>query len=52
MFQHALAASETITGLIVATALVIPRQETYQCETQIGGEAHEGKGFRGFSEPG
>jgi len=44
-FQHALAAGETITGLIFATTYVYPEKKIIQREAKIGGQANESKGI-------
>ena len=51
VFHHALAAGETITGLIIATALVLPGQEAGQRQGHLCRQADEGEGVRAVGEP-
>jgi predicted hydrolase (HD superfamily) len=50
VLQHALAAGETITGLINATALVYPNKDILLVKTQIHHQKNEGKSLRCLRE--
>jgi len=43
VFHHALAAGETITGLIFATTLVYPDKKLSKCKTKINHKKNEGE---------